>query len=262
MKYFLIFLVFFSVNANAAKQKTKKVVATPPSGLSDMELLSKAKSELDSPSEKAKTLPVDSGSVIVSTDAAREVEQMERFAPTEMEIGGQSYKPAGMKNTSSINSYTLSGVASRPMLLIGVRKWFFRDGLQSDALPWRAGFGVSSGFTSSTVTLKTNTGKSYDNVRINSALIGLGPDGEIFYGKFALGLGLRVGKVLFIQSTPAPYLNKSEDSNYWEATGSLRFQPTANFFGKLAYSKRSGLASAEGIQVQENSVAALLGFGI
>lgn len=263
MKTLLICLWIASATAFAAPKSNKK--PTPPvspADLSDTQLLNTAKTELDAPAAAGKIAPLNSPDTgLVSTAEAIRQEESEIYSVSEMEIGAQSYKPAGMKNKSAIDTYTLSGVAARPMLLVNGRKWFLRDGLRS-SLPWRAGFGAGVGFTSNTVSLKTSLGKSYDNVRLNSLLLAAGPEGEIFYRKFALGLAVKAGKVLFVQATPTPYLNKSEDSNFWEMTGSLRFQPTKAFYGKLAYSRRAGLGSAEGIQVQENSAAAFIGFGM
>lgn len=230
--------------------------------ISDQSLLDIAKKELDSSVVNAPRAPQESFSQnLISTKEALSDKEQDLYARSEWEIGVQSYQPQGTGKVTDTESYSLSELSARPMALTAFRYWAVRN--LSQNVPWRAGASLAAGISSNTIKLGTKSGRVYDDVRLSTLLVSMGPDIEFFIWKnFAFGLRLAVGRIFSVQSTPSPYLNQSMENNTWESAASLRYQPSRSFFAKVGYTYRRPLGAQSGLDTQASNFALHIGFGM
>jgi len=203
----------------------------------------------------------DSG--LVSTAEALRREVREPKNTSEFELGLQNFRPAGYGRISPTETYSYDSLSAKPMLLLGGRHWFIRR--LAGPFPWRAGAGMEAGIASHELTIRTSRGTVHENVRLNHLLILAGPELELFFGpalRWAAGVKAMAGRAAATQASSLPSLDGTQDAGIWEGEAHIRFQPGQNFFARLAYARRGILGSSEGLGIQENNYAALIGFGM
>jgi hypothetical protein len=252
---FLMLLLALTAQG-AEKKKSEKA-------LSDSELQGIAKKELLSAPARGKAAPPLSleAPKLVSTSDILAEENKDRFASSEMEIGVQAYKPEGTGRISNTETYPLNRLSAAPMARLGLRYWFKNAALSSGS--FRYGASLDGGIASQSLKLRTQSGATFDDVRLSTALLELGPEVEFFMTQsLALGLRVAAGRIFSVQATNAPVLNRSLQEGVWSISPHLRYQPTKNFFAKLGFAYRAILGNSEGLGTQASNVTALIGFGM
>lgn len=238
--FLLLFLPLLGVSA-----PEKKV-------LSDQELRALAESELQG-EKKEEQAPV----AVVSTSVL-EHEEAPSWKKTEVELGFQSYRPLGKGRISPWETYSFDGLSAKPMLLLGAKYYpWYQAGV------WRSGVGFSLGAASHSLKIRTNQNRVYDDVRLTSFLMSVGPEGEYYLSShWAVGAAVHFGQVVVSQSGSYSSLASSQSAALWEADLHLRFQTMSGFFSRLGFSRRAILSSSKDLGVQENNYALFVGVGI